>query len=113
MATIKVEKTVISVIKVGDEDYISLTDMAKSRTDEPNSVICNWMRNRNTLEYLGLWENLYNCHFKPIEFEGFRRQAGLNSFSLSPQKWSKATDAIGIICKSGRSPSSTRRKPMS
>ena len=60
------------------------------------------MRNRNTVEYLGIWESLYNQDFKPLEFEGFRKQAGLNAFTLSPQKWVKTTNAIGIISKSGR-----------
>ena len=60
------------------------------------------MRNRNTIEYLGLWETLYNPNFKPLEFEEFRKQAGLNAFTLSPQKWIGATNAVGIICKSGR-----------
>ena len=60
------------------------------------------MRNRNTIEYLGLWETLYNPNFKPLEFEEFRKQAGMNAFTLSPQKWIGATNAVGIICKSGR-----------
>lgn len=68
----------------------------------PIAVISNWMRNRNTVEYLGIWESLYNQDFKPLEFEGFRKQAGLNAFTLSPQKWVKTTNAIGIISKSGR-----------
>lgn len=60
------------------------------------------MRNRNTIEYLGIWESLYNPDFKPLEFEGFRKEAGLNAFTLSPQKWINTTNAIGIISKSGR-----------
>ena len=68
----------------------------------PIAVISNWMRNRNTVEYLGIWESLYNQDFKPLEFEGFRKQAGLNAFTLSPQKWVNTTNAIGIISKSGR-----------
>lgn len=102
MAKIIVGKTEISVITVGAEDYLSLTDMAKFKSDEPEAVISNWIRNRNTIEYLGLWEILYNPIFKPLEFEEFRRQAGLNAFTLSPQKWIKATNASGIVCKSGR-----------
>ena len=81
---------------------MSLTDMAKFKTDEPAAVIGNWIRNRNTIEYLGLWEILYNPHFKPLEFEEFRKQAGLNVFTLSPQKWINTTNATGIVCKSGR-----------
>lgn len=102
MAKIIVDKTEISVIKVGDEDYMSLTDMAKFKSDEPASVIGNWIRNRNTIEYLGLWETLYTPGFNPLEFEEFRKQAGLNAFTLSPQKWIKTTNAIGLACKSGR-----------
>lgn len=83
-------------------DYISITDMARYKSDDPTAVISNWMRNRNTLEFLGLWESLHNESFKPLEFEGFRNQAGLNSFTLSPKKWIESVDAIGIVSKSGR-----------
>ena len=69
----------ITIISVNGEDYISLTDLARHKSDEPNAVIANWMRNRNTIEYLGIWEQLYNPNFKPTEFEGFRIQAGLNA----------------------------------
>ena len=99
MAKITVEKTEISIIQVNEEDFISLTDIAKFKSDEPNAVIGNWIRNRNTIEYLGLWETLNNPEFKPLEFEGFRRQAGLNAFVLSPQKWAEATGARGIVCR--------------
>ena len=102
MAKITVEKTVISIVQVNEEDFISLTDIARFKSDDPNAVIGNWMRNRNTIEYLGIWETLYNPDFKPLEFEGFRRQAGLNAFVLSPQKWIETTGARGIISKSGR-----------
>lgn len=102
MAKITVQNTEISVVKINEEDYISLTDLARHKSDEPNAVITNWMRNRNTIEYLGIWEQLYNPNFKPTEFEGFRLQAGLNAFTLSPKKWTEATNAIGIVAKSGR-----------
>lgn len=102
MAKIIVQNTDITIITVNGEDYISLTDLARHKSDEPNAVIANWLRNRNTIEYLGIWEQLYNPNFKPTEFEGFRRQAGLNAFTLSPKKWTEATNAIGIIAKSGR-----------
>jgi len=102
MAKIKIDNTDISIIKINEEDFISLTDIAKFKSDDPNAVIGNWMRNRNTIEYLGIWETLYNPDFKPLEFEGFRKQAGLNAFVLSPQKWIEATIARGIISKSGR-----------
>jgi len=100
--TIKVQGTEITVISSKGEDYISLTDIAKYKTDAPNAVIGNWMRNRNTIEYLGIWECLYNPNFKPLEFEGFRKEAGLNAFTLSPQKWIEKTNAIGLNSKSGR-----------
>lgn len=102
MAKIIVKDTSLTVIKLNENDYISLTDIAKYKSDDPNAVIANWMRNRNTIEYLGIWETLYNPDFKPIEFEGFRRNAGLNAFTLSPQKWITSTNAIGIVSKSGR-----------
>lgn len=86
-----------------NEDYISLTDIAKYRNpDDASGVIANWLRNRNTIEYLGLWEQMNNPNFNPLEFEGFRNDAGLNSFTLSPQKWISSTNAIGIISKPGR-----------
>ena len=78
-------------------DFISLTDIARYRTAEnPGYVIQNWMRNRNTIEFLGIWETLYNPDFNPLEFEGFRQQAGLNAFTLSPSRWIESTNAIGI-----------------
>ena len=96
--------TEITVLSKGtDDDYISLTDIAKYKnSDDAFIVINNWMRNRNTIEYLGLWEQLNNPNFKPIEFNRFLREAGANAFTLSPQKWTTTTNAIGIIVKSGR-----------
>ena len=102
MAKIIVKDTSVTVISVNEKDYISLTDIAKYKSDDPASVIGNWMRNRNTIEYLGIWESLYNPNFKLLEFEGFRKEAGLNAFTLSPQKWIQTTAAIGLISKSGR-----------
>ena len=102
MAKITVQNTNVTVISVNENDYISLTDIAKYKSDDPTAVIGNWMRNRNTIEYLGIWESLYNSQFNPLEFEGFKKDAGLNAFTLSPQKWINATNAIGIISKSGR-----------
>ena len=89
-------------MKVSEQDYISLTDIARYKSDDPTAVIGNWMRNRNTIEYLGIWETLYNPGFKPLEFDGFRKEAGLNAFTLSPQKWINTTGAIGIVSRSGR-----------
>jgi len=94
MAKMTVQDTSITVLSIDNKDYISLTDIAKYKTDDPNAAIGNWMRNRNTIEYLGIWEALYNPNFKPLEFEGFRKQAGLNAFTMSPKKWIDATDAI-------------------
>ena len=87
MAKITVQTTDVTILKINDTDYISLTDIAKYKTTDANAVIANWLRNRMTIEYLGLWEILYNPHFKPLEFEGFKKEAGLNAFTLSPQKW--------------------------
>jgi len=97
---IKVEEKLISIVKKDEQDYICLTDMV--RGEEGNDHIRNWMRNRNTVEFLGLWETLHNLNFKGVEFDRFRKEAGLNSFNLTPKKWIEATNAIGIISKSGR-----------
>ncbi|WP_224747035.1 KilA-N domain-containing protein [Pelovirga terrestris] len=83
---IQVQGSEISFFQMDQQDYISLTDIAKHKTDDSSATIGNWMRNRNTIEFLGIWETLYNPNFKPLEFEGFRKQAGLNAFTLSPQK---------------------------
>jgi hypothetical protein len=102
MRKINVKSTEVTIIQIDNIDYISLTDIAKFKTTDPNTVIGNWIRNRNTIEFLGIWESLYNLDFKPLEFEGFRKEAGLNAFTLSPQKWIETTHAIGIVSKSGR-----------
>ena len=84
-------------------DYICITDIARQKNlMDPNGVIANWMRNRNTIEFLGIWETLYNPAFNPLEFEGFRQQAGLNAFTMSPSRWVDATNAIGLVSQSGR-----------
>ena len=85
----------------------SISDSALDKTDSkkyqlPTAVIQNWMRNRDVIEFLGLWERLHNPDFKPLEFEGFKKQAGANAFTMSPKKWIEATDAIGIVSKAGR-----------
>jgi hypothetical protein len=85
-----------------ENEFISLTDIAKYRSDEPRDVIKNWMRNRNTLEFLGVWEKLHNPNFKQVEFDLFRSEAGLNSFTMSPTKWIEGVNAIGIASKAGR-----------
>ena len=92
----------IRISSYSETDYISLTDIAKYRSNDPNAVIQNWLRNRNTIEYLGLWEQINNPDFNPLEFEGLKKEAGLNTFTLSPKKWISLTNAIGIISKAGR-----------
>jgi len=100
---IDVKGTEITIYKNDVDDYISLTDIARYK-DSANmdTIIQNWLRNRNTIELLGFWEQMYNPGFKPLEFEGFRKQSGLNSFVLTPKRWIETTNAIGIISKSGR-----------
>ena len=83
-------------------DYISLTDIAKYKSDDPFIVINNWLRNKDIIEFLGLWESINNPNFKPIEFDRFKNEAGSNAFTLSPKKWIEKTNAIGIVAKSGR-----------
>ncbi len=85
-----------------ENDFISLTDIAKYKSDDANATICNWMRTRETIEFLGLWERLHNTDFKPLEFEGFRGDAGLHAFTMSPTKWIQGVNAIGIVSKAGR-----------
>ena len=89
-------------MKIGGEDFVCLTDMAKLKSEDPSFSINHWMRNRMTIEYLGLWEELYNPNFKPTEFGRFREESGLNSFTLSPTKWIQSVNAIGIVAQSGR-----------
>lgn len=103
MAKIDVKGSEITVVAVRDDDYISLTDMARYRDAERTDyIIQNWMRNRTTIEFLGIWEQLNNLGFNPIEFDGFRSQAGLNSFVLTSKQWIVKTGAIGLISKAGR-----------
>ncbi len=86
-----------------NNDFISLTDLARHKDHKhTDSIIQNWLRNRNTIELLGFWETIYNPNFKPLEFEGFRKEAGLNSFVMTPKKWIENTNAIGIVSKQGR-----------
>ena len=84
-------------------DYISLTDIARYKNmHEPKDVVKNWLRVRDTIEFLGLWETIYNPNFKGVEFDSFRKEAGTNAFTLSPQRWIENTNAIGIVSKSGK-----------
>ena len=91
---------IINISQILDQDYICLTDMVKG--EEGADHIKNWMRNRNTVEFLGLWELMNNEDFKGVEFDTFRKEAGLNNFTLTPKKWVETTNAKGIISKSGR-----------
>ena len=103
MDKIKVLDITISAYTKEHEDYICITDIARYKDPERTDyIIQNWLRNRNTIEFLGIWEKLNNPNFKPIEFDGFRRQAGLNSFTLTSKQWIEKTAAIGLISKSGR-----------
>ncbi len=97
-----VKKASIRTLNVSGEDYISITDIAKQKNSaEPKDVVKNWMRLKNTLEYLGLWEHLNNAKFKGVEFDPLLRDAGSNAFTMSPSRWVEVTDAIGIITKNG------------
>jgi hypothetical protein len=103
MEKIKVLDTAISVYTKEQEDYICITDIARYKNaDGTDDLIRNWIRNRNTIEFLGIWEQLNNPNFKPVEFDGFKKLAGLNSFTLTPKQWIEKTGAIGLISKSGR-----------
>ena len=103
-STIHAKDVEISIVtSINNEDYISLTDIAKYKNPEfPADVIKNWLRVHSTIEFLGLWEQLHNQNFKLVEFDQFKIESGSNSFVLSPQKWIKTTNAIGIVSKSGR-----------
>ena len=101
--TIAVKGNPVTVISQKEGDYLSLTDIARYRDAERTDyIIQNWLRNRNTIEFLGIWERLNNPGFNPIEFDGFRKQAGLNSFTLTAKQWIKKTGAIGLVSKPGR-----------
>lgn len=99
---INVKENKIGIIKFGNSEYISLTDLARyADEDDPRYPIQNWMRNKDVISYLGLWESVNNENFKGVEFDTFKNEAGSNKFKISPQKWINETNAIGIISKSG------------
>lgn len=103
MPKIHVLSREVQVLTVKDDDYICMTDIARYKNqDATDDLIRNWLRNRNTIEFLGIWEQINNPDFKPVEFDGFRKQAGLNSFTLTPKQWIERTGAIGLISKQGR-----------
>lgn len=111
--TINVKGSEISICRKEQDDFISLTDIARYRNpSEPIDVIKNWLRNRSTIEFIGLWEQLHNPDFKVVEFDRFLYEAGSNAFVLSPGKWIEATNAIGITTKSGRSGGTFARGPV-
>ena len=97
---LKVENHVINYVKIDDEDYISITDMLKSKNG--NFFVTDWLRNRNTIEFLGIWEELHNPNFNYGEFAIIKSQAGLNSYKISVKEWVEKTGAVGIISKAGR-----------
>ena len=100
---IEVLDTRVTITRMTEEDYISLTDIARHRdADRSDDLIRNWVRSRNTLEFLGIWEQIHNPDFNSVEFDGFRMQAGLNSFTLTPKQWIEQTNAKGIVSKAGR-----------
>lgn len=102
-ANLDVKGTTIAVVSQKGDDYICITDIARYKDNERTDyIIQNWLRNRNTIEFLGIWEQLNNPEFNPIEFDGIRNQAGLNSFILTAKRWIESTGAIGIISKPGR-----------
>ena len=101
--TVHVKGTEITVLLHQEQDYISLTDIARHKdAQRTDYLISNWLRNRNTIEFLGIWETLNNPKFKPIEFDGIRKNAGLNSFILTVKQWNEQTGAIGLVSKAGR-----------
>jgi hypothetical protein len=103
MAKINVLDKEVRLYHSSDDDFISLTDIAKHKNpDAPADIVKNWLRSKNTIELLGLWEKLHNPDFKLVEFDQFRNEAGLNHFVLSPKLWIESTGAIGLISKSGR-----------
>ena len=101
---LKVQDVEISLATIDNQDYISLTDMAKGKNDEARAadIIKNWIRNRSTLEFLGTWEILYNPNFKVVEFDHFKKEAGLPTFTISVSNWVESTNAIGILSRKGK-----------
>ena len=101
MAKINVNNTEITIITYGEKDYISLTDMVRD-IENGLSLIEKWLRNKNTIEFLGIWEEMYNPDFNSPEFEGIKNQAGLNRFVLSVKQWAEKTNSKGVIARAGR-----------
>jgi hypothetical protein len=101
MAKITVRGTEVTIISIDEKDYISLTDMVRS-IQNGLSLIEKWLRNKNTIEFLGIWEEMYNADFNSLEFEGIKNEAGLNRFILSVKQWTEKTNSKGLIAKAGR-----------
>ena len=101
MSKINVEGSEISIIAIDDKDYISLTDMVRN-IENGLALIEKWLRNKNTIEFLGIWEEMYNPDFNSLEFEGIKNEAGMNRFVLSVKQWVEKTNSIGIVAKAGR-----------
>jgi hypothetical protein len=102
-ATIEVQGTAITILSQKEQDFICLTDIARFKNPERgDDLVRNWLRNRNTVEFLGVWERLNNPNFNSVEFDGIRMQAGLNSFTLNPKQWIEKTGAVGIVSSAGR-----------
>ena len=99
MAKITVDDSKITVVRINDEDYLSLTDMMKAHDGE--FFFHNWLRNRNTIEFLGIWEKVYNPNFNSVEFDRIKSMAGLNNFRISAKEWIESTNAIGLVSKAG------------
>jgi KilA-N domain len=101
--SLDVKGTTVAVMSQKGDDYICVTDIARYQDSERTDyIIQNWLRNRNTIEFLGIWEQLNNPDFNPIEFDGIRKQAGLNTFILTAKRWIESTGAVGLISKPGR-----------
>jgi len=103
VTNIEVKDATVRTIKHEGEDFVCITDIARQKnSSDPNGVIANWMRNRNTIEFLGIWEQLFNPCFNPLEFEGVRKEAGLNAFTMSPSRWIESTNAKGLVAMACR-----------
>ena len=100
---VKVKDTIVQTISINGADYVSITDIARFKNSlEPKDVVKNWMRTRNTIEYLGLWEKLNNPDFKGVEFDPLMQEAGSNAFTMSPSRWIETTGAIGVVVRNGK-----------
>jgi len=101
--SLAVKGTSVAVLSHNGDDYLCMTDIARYKDAERTDyIIQNWLRNRNTIEFLGVWEQINNSDFNPIEFDGIRNQAGLNSFVITSRRWIESTGAVGLVARSGR-----------